>query len=186
MKWYAANEPITQYIPVRIVFTIHGAFLARDSNKYDGRNKRCISNAFSNISRIIRSVGSGFSGVSYSTRSGGASRIASLTPYAIHPAIAKLSNIEIPQLATGAVLPANREFLALVGDQKHGTNVEAPLDTIKQALREEAISLGLIGKNETPEINLNLTVECAGYQLLNIIQKLDSEHFKQTGRHVLA
>lgn len=145
-----------------------------------------ISNAFSNISRIIRSVGSGFSGVSYSTRSGGASRIASLTPYAIHPAIAKLSNIEIPQLATGAVLPANREFLALVGDQKHGINVEAPLDTIKQALREEAISLGLIGKNETPEIDLNLTVECAGYQLLNIIQKLDSEHFKQTGRHALA
>lgn len=145
-----------------------------------------ISNAFSNISRIIRSVGSGFSGVSYSTRSGGASRIASLTPYAIHPAIAKLSNIEIPQLATGAVLPANREFLALVGDQKHGTNVEAPLDTIKQALREEAVSLGLIGKNETPEINLNLTVECAGYQLLNIIQKLDSEYFKQTGRHALA
>lgn len=105
--------------------------------------------------------------------------------YAAHPAIAKLSNIEIPQLATGAVLPANREFLALVGDQKHGTNVEAPLDTIKQALREEAISLGLIGRNETPDINLNLTVECAGYQLLNIMQKLDSEYFKQTGRHAL-
>lgn len=114
------------------------------------------------------------------------SRMSTPTPYAVHPAIAKLSNIEIPQLATGAVLPANREFLALVGDQKHGTNVEAPLDTIKQALREEAISLGLIGKNETPEINLNLTVECAGYQLLNIMQKLDSEYFKQTGRHALA
>jgi phage-related protein len=43
---------------------------------------------------------------------------------------------EIPELATGAVLPANHPFLAMLGDQKSGTNVEAPLDTIKQALSE--------------------------------------------------
>ena len=42
----------------------------------------------------------------------------------------------IPQLAKGAVLPANKPFLAVVGDQKNGTNVEAPLDTIKQAVAE--------------------------------------------------
>ncbi len=40
----------------------------------------------------------------------------------------------IPYLAQGAVLPANRPFLAVVGDQKHGTNVEAPLTTIQQAV----------------------------------------------------
>lgn len=39
----------------------------------------------------------------------------------------------IPKLATGAVIPANREFLAVLGDQKRGTNIEAPLDTIEQA-----------------------------------------------------
>lgn len=39
----------------------------------------------------------------------------------------------IPKLATGAVIPANREFLVVLGDQKHGTNIEAPLDTIEQA-----------------------------------------------------
>ncbi len=69
-------------------------------------------------------------------------------PY-VHPAFAKLSNIEIPKLATGAVLPANREFLALVGDQKHGTNVEAPLDTIRQASEEAVLNvlskLGITG-----------------------------------------
>jgi phage-related protein len=43
---------------------------------------------------------------------------------------------EIPELATGAVLPANHPFLAMLGDQKSGTNIEAPLDTIKQALSE--------------------------------------------------
>lgn len=40
----------------------------------------------------------------------------------------------IPRLAQGAVIPANREFLAVLGDQKSGTNIEAPLSTIEQAL----------------------------------------------------
>lgn len=42
----------------------------------------------------------------------------------------------IPKLAQGAVIPPNREFMAVLGDQKHGTNIEAPLDTIKQAVAE--------------------------------------------------
>lgn len=41
---------------------------------------------------------------------------------------------QIPYLAQGAVLPANRPFMAVVGDQKHGTNIEAPLTTIEQAV----------------------------------------------------
>lgn len=40
----------------------------------------------------------------------------------------------IPKLAQGAVIPPNREFLAVLGDQKSGTNIEAPLSTIEQAL----------------------------------------------------
>ena len=40
----------------------------------------------------------------------------------------------IPYLAQGAVLPPNQPFLAMVGDQKHGTNVEAPLTTIQEAV----------------------------------------------------
>ena len=45
-----------------------------------------------------------------------------------------VSTPEIPYLAQGAVLPANQPFLAVVGDQKHGTNVEAPLSTIQEAV----------------------------------------------------
>lgn len=45
------------------------------------------------------------------------------------------SSFRIPQLATGAVIPPNSEFLAILGDQKSGTNIEAPLSTIEQALR---------------------------------------------------
>ena len=50
--------------------------------------------------------------------------------------ISTLTAPQIPCLAQGAVIPANREFLAVLGDQSHGTNVEAPLDTIKQAVAE--------------------------------------------------
>lgn len=41
---------------------------------------------------------------------------------------------QIPYLAQGAVIPPNREFLAVLGDQTHGTNIEAPLETIEQAV----------------------------------------------------
>ena len=41
---------------------------------------------------------------------------------------------QIPYLAQGAVIPPNREFMAVLGDQSHGTNVEAPLSTIQQAV----------------------------------------------------
>lgn len=42
----------------------------------------------------------------------------------------------IEYLAKGAVIEPNNPFLAVLGDQTHGTNIEAPLDTIKEALIE--------------------------------------------------
>lgn len=45
-----------------------------------------------------------------------------------------VSTPSIPYLAKGAVLPAGKPFLAMVGDQRHGTNVEAPLSTIQEAV----------------------------------------------------
>lgn len=47
-----------------------------------------------------------------------------------------ITELQIPRLAQGAVIPPNREFLAVLGDQKHGTNVEAPLETIQQAVAQ--------------------------------------------------
>ena len=41
--------------------------------------------------------------------------------------IPRLDKIKLPRLATGAVIPPNREFLAVLGDQKQGTNIEAPV-----------------------------------------------------------
>ena len=51
--------------------------------------------------------------------------------------IPSISRISIPRLAQGAVIPPNREFLAVLGDQKSGTNIEAPEDLIRKIVREE-------------------------------------------------
>lgn len=40
----------------------------------------------------------------------------------------------VPYLAKGAVIPPNAPFMAVLGDQRHGTNVEAPLSTIQEAV----------------------------------------------------
>lgn len=60
----------------------------------------------------------------------------SITGYIGIPAIPNIPELNIPRLATGAVIPPNAPFMAVLGDQRHGTNIEAPLDTIKQAVRE--------------------------------------------------
>lgn len=58
-------------------------------------------------------------------------------------------NVHIPRLAQGAVIPANREFLAVLGDQKRGTNIEAPADLIRQIVREEVKNSGGGGNHIT-------------------------------------
>lgn len=52
----------------------------------------------------------------------------------------------VPALARGAVIPPNREFLAVLGDQRSGNNYEVPDVKLRQLLREELSALG--GKNE--------------------------------------
>lgn len=64
--------------------------------------------------------------------------------YGATPSMAGYSRTpNVPYLAKGAVLPANKPFLAVVGDQTSGTNVEAPLSTIKQALSEVMAENGM-------------------------------------------
>lgn len=61
-------------------------------------------------------------------------------------------NIRIPRLAEGAVIPPNREFMAVLGDQKHGTNIEAPLSTIQEAVAivmEDMVQSNIAGHEAT-------------------------------------
>ena len=74
------------------------------------------------------------------------------------------SHISLPRLAQGAVIPPNKEFMAVLGDQSSGTNIEAPLDTIKQAVAEVMANNGnaemiqLLQQLITVVENKNLTI----------------------------
>ena len=54
----------------------------------------------------------------------------------------QIPRLELPRLATGAVIPPNREFMAVLGDQKSGTNIETPLATMIQAFKQAMAETG--------------------------------------------
>lgn len=104
-----------------------------------------IKNAFSEIgtkigSAISGSVKAGINGVigmiegtvnSFIRMVNGAIKLINKIPGV---EISKIKELDIPRLAKGAVLRPNNPFLAVVGDQTSGVNVEAPLATIQEAV----------------------------------------------------
>ena len=90
--------------------------------------------------------------------------------------IPSISRVDIPRLAQGAVIPPNREFLAVLGDQKRGTNVEAPLETIQQAL---AAVMQQYGGN-----NVTITVKPEPGLTRYLKYELDAETMRRGGRLV--
>lgn len=84
---------------------------------------------------------------------------------------------EIPALASGAVIPPNRKFLAVLGDQKSGTNVEAPISTIKQAVMEA------LAQGSREPINVNLVVD--GKTLARVVVPNINNMTRAAGKPVL-
>lgn len=93
------------------------------------------------------------------------------------PHIGQMPSITLPRLATGAVIPPNKEFLAVLGDQKSGTNIETPLatmvDAFKQAMAESGggtttVVLQLDGKEiaRSTVKNINNMTRAAGKPVL--------------------
>lgn len=91
--------------------------------------------------------------------------------------LSSLSEVKLPRLATGAVIPPNKEFLAVLGDQKSGTNIETPLatmvDAFKQAMAESGggtttVVLQLDGKEiaRSTVKNINNMTRAAGKPVL--------------------
>lgn len=118
----------------------------------------------SGYEKIKGAFGGGSSSQSYSAmpRSMSLARsIQSPVPYMPASTVQKLGNLDIPAYAKGQVIPTSmKKHLALLGDNKHETEVVSPLSTIRQAQKEsliEALSeLGLtgggIGGNSQPII----------------------------------
>ena len=88
-----------------------------------------------------------------------------------------LGKLDIPHLAKGSVIPPNRQFLAMLGDQKYGTNVETPLKTIEQALENVINRLGRSGGNQAPII-----LQLDGKQIAKVVWSESDKRYKQTGK----
>ena len=69
-------------------------------------------------------------------------------------------NLKISALATGSVIPPNRQFLAVLGDNKQEPEVVAPLSTIRQAVTEALSARGYGGS--TP---FNVILEMNGKEM---------------------
>ena len=87
--------------------------------------------------------------------------------------IPAISEKKLPRLATGTVIPPNKEFLAVLGDQKSGTNIEAPLATIEQAV---ANVLAQQSRNQ------NITIEFSGN--LAALARVLNPHIKSENTRV--
>ena len=90
----------------------------------------------------------------------------------------KLPKLSIPRLATGAVIPPNREFLAVLGDQSQGTNIEAPLETIKQAFREALAESGSSGRQ------MNVVLQVGRRELARTVVELSREEQQRVGMRI--
>lgn len=73
----------------------------------------------------------------------------------------------IPYLAKGAVIPPRSEFMAVLGDQKSGTNIETPEKLLRQIFREE---FGSVRQNQNTGNNVyKVSVEVSGRKLLDFV-----------------
>lgn len=70
--------------------------------------------------------------------------------------IPTVSTVNLPRLANGAVIPPNHQFAAILGDQRSGTNIEAPAALIKEMLSQALLETQGMRGDVTIEIPVNL------------------------------
>jgi len=105
-----------------------------------------------------------------------------------YTAIASIQHVSLPRLANGAVIPPNKEFMAILGDQTSGTNIEAPLDTIvdafKMALSENDSTTMMNLMAQQVELLSVIADKCGitDRQIFNSVRKSASQYTKMTGQ----
>lgn len=124
------------------VFSVAGEIFVNIKDGIVSAFKKVVNGIIGGINRVVSIP---FNSINSALRTIKNINILGLTPFS---GLRTISVPQIPYLAQGAVLPANKPFLAMVGDQKHGTNIEAPLETIQEAVAlvmEDYISAVLAG-----------------------------------------
>ena len=120
-------------------------------------------------------AGAALLGVGIAAKAGGFNSTKSVSGGnpAARSAMPAISPASVPRLATGAVIPPNREFLAVLGDQKQGNNIEAPESAIEAAVARGMSQYG--GGNQTAILKIG------EQELGRIIFKLNKDQTQRVG-----
>lgn len=87
-----------------------------------------------------------------------------------------VSRVALPRLASGAVIPPNREFMAVLGDQKSGTNIETPLSTMVQAFKQAMNETGVAGSRQ-----MTVIFQLDRRELGRAVYQLNNEETQRVG-----
>lgn len=90
--------------------------------------------------------------------------------------ITPVSRVSLPRLASGAVIPPNREFMAVLGDQKSGTNIETPLATMVQAFKQAMNETGGMGGRQ-----ITVVMQLDHRELGRAVYNLNNEETQRVG-----
>lgn len=90
--------------------------------------------------------------------------------------ITPVSRVSLPRLASGAVIPPNREFMAVLGDQKSGTNIETPLSTMVQAFKQAMNETGGMGGRQ-----ITVVMQLDHRELGRAVYSLNNEETQRVG-----
>lgn len=90
--------------------------------------------------------------------------------------IPPVSRVQLPRLASGAVIPPNREFMAVLGDQKSGTNIETPLSTMVQAFKQAMNETGGMGGRQ-----ITVVMQLDHRELGRAVYNLNNEETQRVG-----
>lgn len=117
-----------------------------------------------------RTAGGGFSGgVGFGSRTSRAAYQSLQVP--------PVSSVDLPRLASGAVIPPNREFLAVLGDQRSGTNIEAPAEMIRQMVADGIRAAGIGSGNRSQTVILQV----GRRELGRVVYELNKEETQRVG-----
>ncbi|WP_369282181.1 hypothetical protein [Oscillibacter sp. GMB15532] len=90
--------------------------------------------------------------------------------------ISNIPEVALPRLATGAVIPPNREFMAVLGDQKSGTNIEAPVSEI-----ESAVTRGIAAAGGGSPQQITVLMELDRRQIGRVVYELNKSESQRVG-----
>lgn len=136
---------------------------------------QAVGDAISYVLNLLHDAGSGI-GSAISSLMG----LSGTSTFSLQAAPA-IAAFEVPALASGAVISPNSEFLAMLGDQKNGVNIETPLSTMIDAFNQALDARGGTGGSNSP---IDLYID--GTKFARIMNAYNSSESRRRGVNLVA